>query len=34
MGDQPLYQMKIDFIAQDGTNMDSETSNIWNKGNR
>lgn len=25
MGDQPLYNMKIDFIAQDGTNIDSET---------
>jgi hypothetical protein len=24
MGDHPLYNMKIDFIAQDGTNMDSE----------
>ncbi len=24
MGDQPLYHMKIDFIAQGGTNMDSE----------
>jgi hypothetical protein len=25
MGEQPLYHMKIDFIANDGTNMDSET---------
>jgi Beta-galactosidase/beta-glucuronidase len=24
MGDHPLYDMKIDFIAQDGTKMDSE----------
>jgi mannosylglycoprotein endo-beta-mannosidase len=25
MGEQPLYHMKTDFIANDGTNMDSET---------
>lgn len=25
MGDQPLYHLKIDFLTQDGTNMDSET---------
>ena len=26
MGDQPLYTMKFTFIADDGTNMDSETA--------